>query len=47
MVAFYVVSFIRRPGRVWRIARNLWNNEEDSRLEMGLNDWRARLFRQP
>ncbi|MEI6245330.1 MAG: radical SAM protein [Acidobacteriota bacterium] len=42
MVLFYGVGFLRKPSRVLRLIRNLWRNREESRLELGLVDLKAR-----
>lgn len=44
MVLFYSITFLRRPSRIVRMIRNLWNNREESRLELGLLDMKARLL---
>lgn len=44
MVLFYGITFIRRPSRFTRMIRNVWSNREESRLELGLIDMKARLL---
>lgn len=43
MLLFYAIAFVRRPSRVIRLIRNVWRNQEESRLELGLVDLKARL----
>lgn len=42
MLLFYGVGFVRKPARVVRLFRNLWQNREESRLELGLLDIKLR-----
>lgn len=44
MLAFYAITFVRRPSRIIRMIRNVWSNREESRLELGLVDMKARLL---
>ena len=44
MLLFYGITFVRRPSRLLRLARNVWRNREESRLELGLVDMKARLL---
>ena len=44
MLLFYTITFLRRPSRLVRLVRNVWRNREESRLELGLVDMKARLL---
>ncbi|MBI4678150.1 MAG: B12-binding domain-containing radical SAM protein [Elusimicrobia bacterium] len=44
MLAFYLVSFTLRPGRVFGLARSLWRREPQTRLESALLRWAENRF---
>ncbi len=44
MLLFYTIAFVRQPSRVTRLIRNVWCNREESRLELGLVDLKARVL---